>query len=117
MASSDCTPVWAAGKVVGTVENSMFRKRLRGSKHLLRTPRGWALDVQSLHDAEEMGATSVEITDQESGKVYTSSIPQIRTKGVQFDRGFGLQIVLPLHFWAVGQREGRQLRLLELSPC
>ncbi len=66
---------------------------------MLRKPRAWALDCQSLDDAEALGARQVEVHDTESGLTYRASVALIRARGFQFDRGFGRQIALPLDQW------------------
>jgi hypothetical protein len=105
-------PVRAGGRIVGSVIDGKFCKRVRGSKHMLREPRGWAIDVQSLTDAERLGAREVEIHDSESDVIYTASVERIRSKGLKFDRGFGQQVCLPLQSWAVHPLgEPRQLSL------
>lgn len=93
------------GKVVGEVHGDVFVKHVRGSVHQLRRPPAWALDCQSLDDAEALGAREVEIRDAEARLTYRASVALIRAKGFTFDRGFGRQIALPLEFWQV-QRPG-----------
>ncbi len=102
------------GKVVGRISGDTFHKVVRGSVHQLRRPPAWALDVQSLADAERLGARSVQITDAETGIVYTAPIALIRAKGFVFDRGHGRQIALPLAEWQVhrpGEPVAQQLPL------
>ena len=103
--------ILAQGKPVGSVDpaTGIFRKRCRASVHMLRRPVGWALDIQSLDEAEKAAATLVQIEDLESGKVYTASIKTIRDNGIPLDRGFGEQLLLPLSGWTI--RDSRQLSL------
>ena len=115
----DDRSVHARGKVVGRVSGGVFRKRVRGSRHMLRNPRAWALDTQSLLDAERLGARVVAITDTETGRTFSASVALIRWRGFTFDRGHGRQIALPLGFWTVtarGQGVPVQLSLLEVAP-
>ncbi len=100
------------GKVVGQVSAGVFRKdKLVGSRHMMRKPRGWALDVASLAQAESHGADLVQLTDQETGLVYRASIVLINEKGVEVNRGYGRQICLPLEFWEVDNH------VPQLSAC
>jgi hypothetical protein len=92
-------PIRVGGQVVGEVVEGKFIKRVRGSCHMLREPKGWALDVQSLANARDLGAESVEIHDTETGTVYSVSVGRILHKGFRFDRGHGPQICLPLKSW------------------
>lgn len=112
------TPIRVQGRVVGQVEGRTFRKTVRGSKHRLRRPPAWALDVASLDEAEALGARFVEIHDVESDLLYRASIADIRQWGFVLDRGHGLQIALRLEFWAT--KDPRQLSLplfLEDESC
>ena len=104
-------PVRAGGRIVGKVNGFKFVKRVRASKHMLREPKGWALDLESLVAAERLGAREVEIEDTESGAIYTASFERIRSKGFRFDRGHGQQICLPLQFWSVRRAEQLVLAL------
>jgi len=93
------TPIYASGKVIGHVRGDTFYKAVRGSVHFLRKPPAIALDSQSIADAARAGATWVEITDTESGKIYRARLDTIRKHGRVFNRGFGMQIYLCLHEW------------------
>ena len=111
MLNSNSTIVRANYKIFGQVVGNRFVKRVRASKHMLREPRGWALDSESLVAAERLGAREVEIEDTESGAIYTASFERIRNKGFRFDRGHGQQICLPLQFWSVRRAEQLVLAL------
>ena len=57
------------------------------------------MDVQDLDAAEACGAELLSVEDVESGKTYLASLAVIRKHGLELDRGFGLQVALPLHRW------------------
>ncbi len=95
----DNTPIYARGKVVGHVSGRTFRKTVHASKHQLRRPPAWALDLDSLRQAEVAGAVFVQLRDLDSGAVWKAAIPAIRKCGQEFDRGFGRQIYLALNHW------------------
>ena len=103
------TKIWASGKIVGEVKNGVFVKKVRASKHMLRSPRGWALDIQSLKDAEQAGARFVELRDSDTGKTYRASIEQIWNDGFQINRGFGAQQVMVMSKWNREEPEVKQL--------
>lgn len=108
------TPIFAAGKRVGHVSAGVFRKDVRGSVHRLRKPPAWALDVQSLADAEGAGAVRVSLQDVDTGLYHEAEISHIRRHGFVFDRGHGRQIALPLDKWQIrrpGETQARQLSL------
>jgi len=111
---STASPVYAQGRVVGQVRGGVFYKTVRGSVGVLRKPRGWASDIDSLLQAERLGARWVHITDIETGNCYRATIEQIRRYGFTFDRGHGRQIGLPLDRWTVtrpGEPAAAQLPL------
>ena len=90
------------GKVViGHVAGGVFSKRVRGSVHMLRAPRGWALDAPTLADLRALRVVTVAVTDAETGTVYTAPLAEFDAHGVAFNRGAGPQVVLPVGYWAV----------------
>lgn len=94
------TPIrTATGKRVGRVVGDTFKKRLRASRHFLRTPEAICFDTSTLLDAQRAGAMWAEVTDAESGRVYRASIHQILRRGFTLDRGHGIQVALPLDRW------------------
>lgn len=118
MFRSDSTTIRVNDKVVGEVVGSKFVKRVRGSRHMLREPKAWAFDVRSLESASLLGAEAVEVHDTETHTIYSASLARIQQKGFRFDRGFGPQTCLPLHFWSVRRPgEPQQLTLaLGVTP-
>ena len=109
MLTKNYIAIHAGGKVVGKVQGDRFIKYVKASKHQLRRPPAWALDFQSLADAEWLGARTVEIIDTEIDLTYTASTARVLDKGFRFNRGFGEQIALPLHLWTVERRDAKQL--------
>ncbi len=93
------TPIYAQGRVVGHVTGDTFFKTLRASVHFLKRPPAIAFDISTLFDAQEAGASKVEITDTETGRVYIARIDDILRDGKRFDRGFGKQIYYLLSRW------------------
>lgn len=98
---ADAIPIRAQGHIVGYVQGDAFCKTVRASIHRLRVPPAWAVDLQSLDDAEAAGAVRVEIRDAEGGLTYTADIATIRKRGFRVNRGYGEQLALPLDAWAV----------------
>lgn len=101
--------IYSGGKVVGRVENDTLHKTIRGSKHFLRKPPAIALDLAALDQAEQAGASRVEVVDVETGTRYRATIDHIREAGFQFDRGYGEQIGLELDGWVRFGPRGEQL--------
>ena len=98
------------GKVAGRVENGVFVKPVRGSRHMLRTPRAWAVDAEA-YDSIRQHIDLIVVEDQETGINYRAT-PEIfdAFKG-SLDRGFGNQYFLPLARWQVERKDERQLSL------
>lgn len=114
--SRSSTPIYVAGrdKPIGYVRGGCFRKTIQGSKHLLRVPPAVAFDLSTLDDAERAGAKTVEVTDSESGHVYSAPLALLREKGFKVARGFGSQWALTLIHWAVnGQPSEAEQRARE----
>jgi len=103
----------------GFVAGRIWAKTAQASRHQLRRPPAWALDVQDLAAAERLGVELVVVKDQESGRCFWASIATIRRRGLSLDRGHGRQIALPLRWWAsspgealrLGQAEGGAVQL------
>jgi hypothetical protein len=95
-------PVYGAnGRVIGQVDGDTFQKNVRGSVHMLRKPRGWAVDTATLADLRGQGVLHIKVTDTESGTCYTAPLTKFDRYGVEFNRGFGPQVALPLGYWSV----------------
>jgi hypothetical protein len=99
------------GKPVATLspDGTTLRKRIHGAKHFLRKPPAIATDLSVLLDAQARGVTTVEVTDLETGTVYTASLARILAEGFKVDRGHGEQMALPLGRWQ--RRDPRQYAL------
>lgn len=89
--STDLTPdsfqIRVAGCKVGEVASGVFRKSISGSRHILRKPRALALSIESLKQAEQVGAVEIEITDKESRKVYSCSVEHFKEHAFPIQRG------------------------------
>jgi len=92
-------PIHAGGHIVGQVKNGVFSKTVTGSRHFLKVPPAIALSVDSLHQAQAVGAFDVAIYDKETRTTYRASIAHILENGFELNRGFGLQIALPFEGW------------------
>lgn len=106
------TPIRVGVKVVGEVRGGAFVKTVKSSKHMLRKPLGWALDLDSLQAVKDLGARYVELHDADTRRVYSAPIATIEAKGITFDRGWGRQVALGLEYWTVAGSAVRQERLL-----
>lgn len=89
-------PIYVGRRAVGHVAGDVFQKTIRGSVHMLRTPRAIAFDESTLRDAERAGARYVEVTDAETRKCYRAPLSLIWAKGFAVNRGHGEQRALVL---------------------
>ncbi|CAN5490354.1 hypothetical protein BH10CHL1_BH10CHL1_01620 [soil metagenome] len=94
------TPITVNGCTVGTVVDHEFQKTIH-EYHFLKKPPAIAFECASLDAAERVGATFAVITCSESRATYVAPIRMIREHGFSFNRGFGLQIALPLDYWSI----------------
>lgn len=96
------------GKPVASLCGHVLRKRVRASIHQLRRPPSWAVDLEILRKAMADGARMVEIEDTETGRVFVADIRLFDLYGFTFNRGFGVQVGLPLTYWRVEAVDARQ---------
>ncbi len=103
------------GKPVASLCGTVLRKRVRASVHQLRRPPAWAMDADILHKAQADGARTVEIEDTETGRIFVADIQLFDLCGFRFNRGFGVQVGLPLNHWRVEALDARQPSLFEVD--
>ena len=116
--STKSNPVYAGGHVVGHVNDGKFCKSIKGSKHILHTPRAIALSVDSLKQAEAFGAKAIEIRDKESELIYRATIEHFKRFCFDLRRGgFEPQKALPLDRWDVtgGNPSGNHPMRIDLT--
>ncbi len=91
------------GHKVGELHGAVLRKLVHGREHMLQKPRqAWAIDATVLVDAEQRGATTVEVLDTETGTVYRAGIAKFHTHGFTVNHGWGAQRGLALAHWSTG---------------
>ena len=108
----------ANGRIVGQIEGNTLRKNARNEIHMLKRPRGCAWDLCVIEKAEASGVRYTEIFDESAGRIYHADLSDFRQYGLEFDRGFGRQIVLPIGRWQVtqpGRPVARQLDLMAVK--
>jgi hypothetical protein len=109
----------AAGRPVGRFVRDgdgrlwLEKRNLDPAQHLLRSPRGWATDTAHLDELRRRGGAGVRLHDI-TGRTWTATLAQFDRHGIQFDRGFGKQTVLPERFWHLDAPGTRQLELFSL---
>lgn len=97
------------GRVVATLDGDVLKKRVIEAKHLLRTPPAWCIDRVVVEDAEEAGATRIEIMATDTGKTYRVEMPRFLEKAVRINRQHNDQLMLPLTYWSTGDEHQMKL--------
>lgn len=97
------------GPRYGRVRGDTWHKSARGSVHILKVPRSWALDLVDVDAAEALGVTVVNVHDLEALRHFWATVETIRARGFVFDRGFGKQIGLALEHWQPTRQEAETL--------
>jgi len=106
-------PIKVGNNVIGYLEDNRFIKTVSGSKHMLRTPKAWAIDAWAFDNEVKPNATAIAVVDKETDNEYHASVDTFdKLKGV-LDRGFGRQYYLTLNNWNVkeGNNGHQQLSL------
>ncbi len=107
-----------SGRYVGKVDGDTFKKSIKGSKHILRTPRAIALSVESLAQAEQAGAQKIEVKDKESGLVYSCTVTHFRQYAFDLQRGgYESQKALCLSSWNVSGGNAPSKSAVNVTPA
>jgi hypothetical protein len=97
MTSITKNKIYVSGRYVGSVEGGVFKKSIKGERHMLHSPRAIALSIESLRQAEALGAHDIEIKDTVSGIVYSCSVLHFKRFCFDLQRGgYEPQKALPL---------------------
>ena len=88
------------GKVVGQVIGRTFTKHVDSTKHMLKRPKAWAADIASLKEAQELGADTIELRDDNAQVTWTAPIEAFwGRRSITCERGFGKQRAVLLEAW------------------
>lgn len=85
-------------RYAGVLEDGVFSKRVRRSRHLHRALNAWGFDAGLMDD---LGArvTGLVVTDTQSGEVWYVSGDVFRAERTEKDYGYGRQYFLNLKYW------------------
>jgi len=113
----------ADGRVVAVIDGQALFKKVDSSKHMLRKPPSWAFDTATIQDAQDAGATKIEVWATDEGITYTATMAHFLEYAFALNRGHNPQLAMPLRYWeqdhdelAANIRYGRQLGLPLPSP-
>lgn len=103
----------AQGQVIGEVSGRVFRRRFKGSVHLLRKPPALAVEKHAYLQARGQ-FDSLQWEDSESGRIYTCSAATFDRYAFPIQRGeYPVQLALPLRYWTVADPAQQQLILTQ----
>jgi len=93
--------IFNSGKVIGTLENNVFTKKVRRSRHFLRVLQAWGTDKTTLLDLKRQGCKTVRLIEKETAQVLEAPLERILSEGIERDLGYGVQVFLPESKWGV----------------
>ena len=82
------------GKTVGTLDNNVFTKNVKESKHLMRAYDAWGIDYGVFINHLKPTNAQILIHDTESDTTYASSANVFEAHGLIKDFGYGKQVFL-----------------------
>lgn len=88
-----------------TVSAHVWYRRLTASRHMLRQPLAWLLDVDELQAAEDAGARLVRIWDQDSRTTHWTTVNTLCWEGFYIERGLYVYLALAVEHWSPTMRD------------
>lgn len=89
------------GRMVGTIEDRIFRKEVHGHTHMLRKPMAWAIDADIFDLVIAPNCYSIHIIDRDTATKYICDVETFKEKGQKLNRSFGEQYYLEIIHWTV----------------
>lgn len=88
------------GQMIGSLNENIFRKRVKKSRHLFKMLNAWGLDLDTLNQLKESGCTEVRIWETEEDKIYSTPLEKLwkEAEVMSFD---GQQAFLPRSQWTI----------------
>ena len=105
------TPVRVGKRVVGHIEDGVFHKKVKGSRHQLKVPPAWCISSEAFDDCILPDCHHIVVEDQESGITYRVSTVVFQRHCFRVERGnFEPQLGLVMRHWTV-ERPGEVQQL------
>lgn len=98
MISGEKDIVRVGRKVIGTTEDGIFVKNVKGSKHMLRKPLAWAID-KKVFDKDIWYMDHIMVYDKETEITWEISVSDFDDNKKILDRGHGEQYYVELSKW------------------
>ncbi len=93
----------AAGRFAGVVRHlnghAVLIRVVDPTRHMLRRPPAWAMDVCVRDEAERLGVREVYLKEQNGPRVWRARLRDFHRHGIPINRQAGPQIALPLVRW------------------
>jgi hypothetical protein len=97
--TKDREPIRVENKIVGYLDGDKFIKPVLGSRHKLKTPRGWAIDAEAWDQQIRARANEFVILDKEGNTEYHCSVQDFERYKGRMNRGHGEQYFLTDPHW------------------
>jgi hypothetical protein len=96
------------GKMIGKLDEGIFKKTVQKSKHLFRASNSWAIQERVLSDLADY--VRIEIFDKEEKILYVTTATEWRKRGTYLEFGnYGLRAYLALEHFKQQPATARQL--------
>ena len=104
-------PVRVGTRIVGHIEDSVFHKKVKGSRHQLKVPPAWCISSEAFDDYILPDCDQIVVEDQESGITYRVSTVVFQRHCFRVERGnFEPQLGLAMRHWTI-ERPGEAEQL------
>lgn len=87
------------GQKVGELKDGIFRKKVSGSKHLLKMMDAWGIDKYIVEELKKQEVEEIRIKDIETDSVYKTSLDVFLGHSVERNFGAGEQLFLSRKFF------------------
>ena len=105
MPKEDNNTILLGNKIAGVVRGDLLDIR-KNLTHYCRKHKGYGVSPVTLDEAEALGASQIQITVTDSGKIFRCSIDELRRFAIPDNLGAGLQLFMPLSYfkWCEAQK-------------
>ena len=100
----------------GLFSGEIWHKYLQPSIHMLRNPKGWAVDLDDLRKADAAGIKVVHIQDMEGGRNFYVGLKFMWDMGFPIERNHGWQWILRLEHWVDTEAKAKSQRVVVEEP-
>ncbi|HUU63669.1 MAG TPA: hypothetical protein VMX96_07120 [Dehalococcoidia bacterium] len=96
-------------RIIGVIRDSTFTKsNWHYSKHMCWKHHAIGLDRGAFVDYVKSLATTIIVTDKDTGREYRASVEDFERLSIEDNLGWGQQLFLPLKHWEVIEPDGHK---------